>query len=170
MSRNWSFYILMHCVLNRLGKTKLYVNSFHNLRSKHIKIDICIIPLNKLTFSLFQNSTTMTTCCAASAATRPRASTTGCTVARVARQENVTQRIFLCHEELDLNQENNHHYDICVHWKSSSLTKCAVDAVIASIKCFCIVPIMRFSGPKSCNNSLYFYQEIKLSSVNAMSI
>ena len=48
-----------------------------------------------------------------------------------------------------INQENNHHYDICVHWKSSSLTKCAVDAVIASIKCFCIVPIMRFSGPRS---------------------
>ena len=47
-----------------------------------------------------------------------------------------------------------------MHWKSSSLTKCAVDAVIASIKCFCIVPIMRFSGPTSCNNSVYFYTRL----------
>ena len=66
-------------------------------------------------------------------------------------------KLYFSQTRSEINQENNHHYDICVHWKSSSLTKCAVDAVMASIKCFCIVPIMRFSEPTSCNNSLYFY-------------
>ena len=59
-----------------------------------------------------------------------------------------------CHTELDQSRKQSSLWYLCA--LEILLAKRAVDAVIASIKCFCNAQIMRFSGPTSCNNLAYF--------------